>query len=86
MLALQILAFVFLCLSAMLLFGPQLVVYGPKAFPNMLKNQQVRYVGGFLTSAAVMLICAPHLGSAMLTGGEHITLVAVDLVTMSFGA
>ncbi|GAB5458517.1 MAG: hypothetical protein Hens3KO_15470 [Henriciella sp.] len=84
MFALQILAFGFLCLSALLLFGPQLVAYGPKALPDMLKNDQVRYVGGFLTSALVLLISGPYLSAAMVSGGEQITLVAIDLVSMRF--
>lgn len=85
MFTLQVIAAILLFLSAACFFGPQLVIYGPRAVPLMLKQGQARFIGAFLASAAILSIIAPHFGSAVLSGGEAITLVALDLVNMSFG-
>ena len=85
MLALQLLAAALLFLSAALFFGPQLVIYGPRAFPSLVKHPQARFVGGFLVTACVIAITAPHFGEAVLTGGARISMVALELATMSFG-
>ncbi len=85
MLTFQVIAAVLLFLSAACFFGPQLVIYGPRAVPLLLKQAQARFIGGFLVSAAILSIIAPHFGGALLSGGEVITLVALDLINMSFG-
>ncbi len=85
MLTLQVISVILLFVSAACFFGPQLVIYGPRAVPLLLKQGQARFIGGFLVSAAILSLVAPHLGSAMLSGGEAITLVALDLINMSFG-
>ena len=86
MFALQLVAAILLFLSAGLFFGPQLVIYGPKSFPALLKQPQARFIGGFLLTASVFAVSAPHFGSVLMTGGERITLVALEVARMSFGA
>lgn len=84
MLALQLLALGFLMLSAAFLFGPPLLIYGPKAASDMASEGQMQFVGGCFASLVVMVFAAPHIGEAFQTGGGVITLVMVDLFTMSF--
>ncbi len=84
MLALQIIAAILLFLSAALFFGPQLVIYGPRAFPNLVHQPQARFIGGFLTTATVFVLTAPHMGSALITGSEAVTFAARELVNLSF--
>lgn len=85
MFALQVLAAVMLFLSAACFFGPQLVIYGPRAFPSMLKQPQAKFVGGFLVTACVFAVSAPYFGGAMLQGGQRMSMVALDMMSMSFG-
>ncbi len=85
MLALQITAAILLFLSAACFFGPQLVIYGPRALPMLAKQDQAKFIGGFLITATVLVITAPYFGTALLSGGEAVTLVARQLVGMSFG-
>ena len=84
MLALQLLAIAFLALSAAFMFGPALVMYGPRAMPTIMRDGQARFVCGFLGSAALLVLALPSFGSAMTSGGGAITLVMTDLVTMRF--
>ena len=84
MLALQLVALTLLGLSAALMFGPQIAVYGPQAARDMVRDGQAQFVGGCLISAILMVITAPHLGGAVSSGGGAITLVMVDVFTMSF--
>ncbi|MEM9937350.1 MAG: hypothetical protein AAFZ91_02975 [Pseudomonadota bacterium] len=85
MLALQILAACLLALSAAFFFLPQIVIYGPHAFPMLARNQQARFVGGFFATALTLTVMAPYLGSAAAFGGETVAAVAIDVFTMSFG-
>lgn len=84
MLTLQIIALVFLGLSAAFLFGPQLVIYGPKALRNMAREGQVQFVGGCVTSLVILVFAAPFIGSAFQSGGGAVTLVVIDIFTMQF--
>ena len=84
MLALQLTAVFFVLLSATLMFGPQLLIYGPRALPQLAQSEQARFVGGCLTTALVMAVLAPYFGDALTSGGSAITLVMADVVTMSF--
>jgi len=84
MLTLQLTAIFFVLLSAAFMFGPQLVVYGPRALPQLAGNDQARFVGGCLTSGLVLTIMAPYFGGAVSSGGTAMTLVMADLLTMSF--
>lgn len=84
MLALQITAIVFILLSAGLMFGPQLAVYGPKALPQLARDEQARFVGGCLTSVLILAVMTPYFAQAFSSGGDAITLVMAELVTMQF--
>ena len=84
MLALQITAAILLAFSALCFFGPQLVAYGPRALPVMLKQQQTRFIGGFLATACAFAVAAPYFGTAVMTGGEMIADVTTDIFTMTF--
>lgn len=84
MLAYQLVAIALLLVSAAFMYGPQLIVYGPKAFPALVANGQAQFVGGCLVSALVIVLLAPHLGSAFSSGGGAITLVMVDLFTLDY--
>lgn len=84
MLALQCVAIAFLALSAALMFGPQLVVYGPKALRDMVQDGQVQFVGGCLVSGGAAIILMPHFGDAFSSGRDVMTLVVVDIFTMQF--
>ncbi len=85
MLALQIIAAIFLFLSAALFFGPQLVIYGPRALPSLMKNPQARLAGGVFGSVAVMVALTPYMASALMQGGETVTAMALDIMTITFG-
>jgi hypothetical protein len=84
MLALQITAAILLAFSAACFFGPQLVIYGPRALPVLMKHRQVRFVGGFLVTACAFAVMAPHFGTVLVQGGDQITLVALQIFTMDF--
>lgn len=85
MIALQILAACLLALSAAFFFVPQLVVYGPRSVPRLLRNRQARFMAGFLATSATCLVLAPNFGSALVEGGQTLTFVAVEIYNMSFG-
>ncbi|MBR9833765.1 MAG: hypothetical protein GYB42_00910 [Alphaproteobacteria bacterium] len=76
MIVLQLLAAVFLFLSAALFFGPQLVIYGPQALPGLFRQRQARFVGGFLATVCVFAVTAPHFADAVIGGGVHMGQVA----------
>ncbi|MEM8616800.1 MAG: hypothetical protein AAGF20_07675 [Pseudomonadota bacterium] len=82
MLILQILAFVCLTFSIACFFGPYIAVHGVR---SLGLNRQARFISGFVVSALAMVAIAPSFGQALATGGETITLVALELVTLSFG-
>lgn len=84
MFALQITAALLLTFSVLCFFGPQLVAYGPRALPVMLKQRQTRFIGGFLATACAFAVTAPYFGSAMMTGGEVIAETTMDIFTMTF--
>ncbi len=84
MLALQVTAIVFILLSGALMFGPQLAVYGPRALPRLAQDEQARFVGGCLTSVLVLAVMAPYFAVAFNSGGDALTLVMAELVTMQF--
>jgi len=84
MLALQILAVFFLFLAGALFFGPQLVIYGPRAVPAMVKHPQIRMAGGFLASLCILAVMAPYIGPAVVSGGETVTVLAINFATLSF--
>jgi hypothetical protein len=84
MFALQITAAILLVFSALCFFGPQLVIYGPRVIPVMLKQRQTRFIGGFLATACAFAVTAPYFGTAMMTGGEIIADTTMDIVTMTF--
>ncbi len=84
MLALQVTSILFLGLATALMFGPQLAVYGPRALPQLVRNDQARFVGGCLTSALVFALTAPYFGAALSSGGGAISIVMADLLSMSF--
>lgn len=84
MLALQVTAIAFILLSAALMFGPQLVVYGPRTLPRLARDEQARFVGGCLTSVLVLAVMTPYLAEAFGSGGSAITLVMAELTTMQF--
>ncbi|MEL6858210.1 MAG: hypothetical protein AAFO74_07475 [Pseudomonadota bacterium] len=85
MLTLQIIAFVLLGLSALLLFGPQLVIYGPKMARQMSTTGQVQFVGGCWVSVLALSVMAPQIGAAMSSGSSAMSLVVIDIFTMQFG-
>ena len=85
MLTLQLIAFALLGLSALLFFGPQLVVYGPKMARQMTSNGQVQFVGGCWLSVLALCVMGPQLGAAVSSGGNAMTLVVMDIFTMQFG-
>jgi hypothetical protein len=84
MLALQLTAIFFVLLSAAFMFGPQLVIYGPRGVQQLVRDEQARFVGGCLTSALVLAVMAPYFADAVSSGGGAITLVMAELVTMRF--
>ncbi len=84
MLAFQLVAVFFLLLSAAFMYGPQLVVFGPRAVPELLQNGQAQFVGGCLVSVMLTVLLIPHLGGAFSSGGSAITLVMADVFMMSF--
>ena len=84
MLALQLLAVFFLLLAAAFMYGPQLVLYGPRAAEDLVKNGQAQFVGGCLISALIVAFLAPNLGSAFSSGGTAVTLVMADIFLMNY--
>ena len=84
MLALQLLAITFLALSAAFMFGPTLMMYGPRTLPALMRDGQARFVFGFLVSATVLTLIMPQFGAALTSGGGAMTLVMADVFTMQF--
>jgi len=84
MLALQVTAIFFVLLSATLMFGPQMVIYGPRGLQQLARDEQARFVGGCLVSALALAIMAPYFAGAVSFGGGAMTLVMAELVTMRF--
>ena len=74
MLALQLIAIVLILLSAALMFGPQLVVYGPHGARALAQDSVARFAGGCLSSALVVAAFGPQIGAGVLAGSEAITL------------
>ncbi len=85
MFALQILAICLLVLSAACFFGPQLVIYGPRALPTVWKQPQARFVSGFIVTAATLVMTAPYFGAALLESGSQVTIATLNLMSMTFG-
>lgn len=85
MIVLQLLAAIFLFLSAALFFGPQLVIYGPHVLPDMFKQHQARFVGGFLATVCVFAVTAPHFANAVIGGGHNMAHVAGGTINLSHG-
>lgn len=85
MLALQITAYVLLGLSVLLFLGPQIIAYGPRAFPALARRQDVRFVGGCFASLVVLVAVAPTFGTAVSTGGATMYAMAVELTGLNFG-
>ena len=85
MLALQIIAVVLLLLSALLLFGPQLVAYGPRALPNMARSPEARFISVSFASLIVLALVFPTFMTAMISGGQSVYAVTAEMVTMDFG-
>lgn len=84
MLALQLIAFFFLALSVAFCFGPRLAVYGPRALSDMVREGQVQFVGGCLASVLVMIAAMPYFAGAVSAGSGAMTVVVLDVFTMSF--
>ncbi|MEO1188438.1 MAG: hypothetical protein AAFW60_05135 [Pseudomonadota bacterium] len=84
MLALQLLASLFLLLSAALCFGPRLAVYGPRAARDMVREGQVQFVAGWFASVFVLILTAPHLGTAFTSGGSALSIAMLDIYSMQF--
>ena len=84
MLALQLLAIAFLVLSAAFMFGPALVLYGPRTVPTLIRDGQARFFCGFLVSTALLTLVLPGFGSAVTSGGSAMTLVMADVFMMRF--
>ncbi|MEM7328777.1 MAG: hypothetical protein AAF437_08565 [Pseudomonadota bacterium] len=84
MLALQLSALFFLAVSVAFCFGPRLAVYGPRAASEMVREGQVQFVGGCLTSVLVLILAAPYLGAAVSSGGGAMSVVMMDVLTMQF--
>lgn len=84
MLVYQLIAAAFLCASAALMFGPQLVIYGPRAVPALVKTPQARFVGGAIATMAVLALTGPQLLLAMFEGGQTVTMIALRFAGVSF--
>lgn len=84
MLALQLIAFLFLALSAALCFGPRLAVYGPRALGEMVREGQVQFVGGWLASILVLIFAAPYLSDAFSSGSNVLAVAVLDIYSMQF--
>ena len=78
MLALQLTAIVLILVSAALMFGPQLVIYGPRIAPTLAQDGSARLVGGGLTAALIMAIFGTQLAGDPASGGEVIRIVMTD--------
>ena len=83
MLALQLIAFFFLALSVLFCFGPRLAVYGPRALGEMVRQKQVQFVGGCLTSILVMIVMAPGFSSGHSAQSGTVTVAMLDAVILS---
>ncbi len=81
----MILAALFLGLSAALFFGPQLVAYGADDMRNALRRPEAFTILGGLLTAFVLLLFAPHAGSALISGGEAVQVVTTKIMGLSFG-
>ena len=84
MLILTLIAGVFLFLSAALFFGPQLYIFGPQILPELARKPEVRFVGAALVTATAFLLLSPALGSALISGGNTVQLMAEAVLGLTF--
>lgn len=69
-------AFALLLLSAALFFGPQLIVYGRGGLRDAMARPEAQLVGGALATCLALLLFAPLAGSALISGGETVQVMA----------
>jgi hypothetical protein len=81
----QVLATVLLIFSAACFFGPQLVIYGPRAFFALSRRREARFVAGFLVTVMGFIALAPTASDALVSGGETLLAMALETATLSFG-
>ena len=85
MLVMQVLAGVFIVLSAACFFGPQLIIYGPKSFATLKRDRYARGIASSLVMISVLAVVAPFYGPAALDGGQLVSAVAFDIFTLDYG-
>ena len=81
---LLLIACALLGLSMLLLFGPHLMAYGREGLKQVLARAEVQLLGGGLASAFALLLFAPHTGSALISAGETVQVVAQHVAGMRF--
>ena len=83
MLTLQLIALLFLALSVAFCFGPRLVVYGPRAFGQMMRQGLVQFVGCCLTSILVVIVMAPNFSGVGPADSGALPADLLDAIALS---
>lgn len=84
MLAFQLVSIVLLVVSAALMFGPQLIIYGCRGASAMVRDEQAQFVAGCLVAAFLFVLLAPHIGTFAPSGGLAMTLIIADLGPVTY--
>ncbi|MEO0982672.1 MAG: hypothetical protein AAFX03_08475 [Pseudomonadota bacterium] len=80
-----IVAAAFAALSALLIFGWPLAVYGPRALGEMRRDPQARVLAGIVGSVAIAIIMTPMLSSSLTFSGERALTLAEEFNGLSWG-
>lgn len=79
MIILLSLATILLILAAALVFGLPYALFGQRAFDGFYERQEYRVMCGLVATAALGLVCAPFLMTAMASGGDAALMFAENL-------
>lgn len=81
---LLLIAGAFLGLSLLMLFGPQFAAYGRAGLRDALKRPEAKILGSGLATGMTVLLFAPLIASALISGGKTVQVVAATLMGLSF--
>ncbi len=83
---LWIAAFVFIALSAMFIFLPPLIIYGPRIYAGAQRKPETRIFATGLGTLAVLALMAPLASQALISGGEVALMSAENFQRLSWSA
>lgn len=84
MFVLEWIALGLIVISAACFFGPQLVFYGPRAFADLKKSAEARFIAATLASLALIAVLTPFASIAAVEGSETVLALVIETATISF--